>query len=210
MIADEVLIRLLQFSMSVGTVSLLITCMRMDGVKWWLPVPIYIVSFSCLVTFLTTIFMRKYTFDLCVITLFFVAIAGIGTMVNSLVTPLPASRQDARNRRILYFVLPLITGMLVIWCIGVTYETGTSYFSRFEKFFGELLKNQRAMIEWQGSTEDRLSEIEENSKKQSGVSADYRDKLDDRLQAMNLQIKDLSLRIHRLQTEKQKEPTKRR
>jgi hypothetical protein len=153
MLTDEILYRLLQFSTASATLALLITCMSMHEVKWWLPIPIYALAMSCLVTFLTTFYMRRYTFDLCVVTIFILAITAITVMGHSLVKPVPANKVEARNRRLLYWVLPVMGILLTVWCVGVTYEGGIGYFQRFEKFFGMLLRNQERMIIRQDSTE---------------------------------------------------------
>lgn len=204
MLTDEILVRLLQFSTALGAVSLLITCMSMHEVKWWLPVPIYALAMSCLVTFLTTFFMRRYTFDLCVVTIFLLAISASMTALHSYIKPLPAGKQEARNRRILYWVLPVLGILLTVWCVGVTYEGGIGYFQRFERFFGKLLYNQERMMVRQDSTEVRLGNIEAVEDGQDSTSAAYRERLDQRLQAVDERLTNLSLRLHRLTTDTQK------
>ncbi|QMW06344.1 hypothetical protein [Spirosoma foliorum] len=205
MIQEEILFRLLQGSTATGFVALLITCMSMHEVKWWLPIPIYLLSFMCLVTFLTTFFMRRFTFEVAVVTMFVLAITAVTTALHGYIRPLPTSKREALNRRLLWFILPILGLLFTVWCVGSVYEGGVSFLLRFEQKLNYAIRNQDEMKSQLESQKAEIVDLKRNYAKQDATSAAYRQKLDKNLDEVNSRLTDQSLRLHRITTNQQKE-----
>ncbi|MVM34241.1 hypothetical protein GO755_29695 [Spirosoma sp. HMF4905] len=205
MIQEEILFRLLQGSTATGFVALLITCMSMHEVKWWLPIPIYLLSFMCLVTFLTTFFMRRFTFEVAVITMFVLAVSAVTTALHGYIRPLPTSKREALNRRLLWFILPILGLLFTVWCVGSVYEGGISFFVRFEQKLNHAIQNQDEMKAQLDEQAAEISDLKQSSTKRDATSAAYRQKLDQQFENVNSRLTDQSLRIHRLSTNQQKQ-----
>jgi hypothetical protein len=201
---DEILFRILQVSTASASITLLITCMTMDGVKWWLPVPIYALAFMCMVTFLTTFFMRAYSFDMAVITIMMLAIAGVAVALHSYIQPISRNRREALNRRILFWTLPIVGVFLCIWVVGVAFDGGSEYFVRIEQTLRVLMNNQEKMMARQDTLEAKVEQQSTHDLTADSSATAYRKKLDKNLEKVNDRLDNQSLRLHRLTTDEQK------
>ncbi|QDK79674.1 hypothetical protein EXU85_14090 [Spirosoma sp. KCTC 42546] len=75
--------------------------------------------------------MRRFTFEVAVVPMFVLAISAVATALIDYVRPLPTNRREALNRRLLWFILPILGILFTVWCMGSVYEGGISFFLRF-------------------------------------------------------------------------------
>ncbi|MCX6218324.1 hypothetical protein [Spirosoma sp.] len=204
MVQEEIFLRLLQAGTALSTVTLLITCMSMHNVKWWLPIPIYFLMFSCLVTFLTTFFMRIYVFEATVVTIFLLGVSGSATALHAFLQPVPPNRKEATNRRVLYFALPLMGFLFTVWCIGATYEGGIGFLQRFDKKLNNAIDNQEELMTGIESTKEDIKDLNGKFNQKDAKDSAYRAGLDKRMEELNSRLTDQSLRMHRLTLDQQK------
>ena len=157
-----------------------------------------------ILTFLTTFFMRRFVFEVAVATIGMVAVSSIATAIHSYVKPISANRREASNRLILWIVLPISGVLFSVWCFGSAYEGGIDFFRRFEQKLNYAITNQDEIKSKLDSTNTKVDGVIVSQAVTDSVSSRYRERLDRRLQNIESQQTDQSLRIHKLTISKQK------
>lgn len=185
---DEILFRLLQVSSALSTLMLLIVCMQMQRVAWWLRIPTYLLMLSTAVTLMTTFFIRQYTIGMVVVTLAVLSVTATALALHMYIRPIPKDKREAINRRIFWWGIPTFAIFLGCWIMAGVFDGGANFFARMEHNQSVIIKEQKAVrTELKAKNKsDRLRDSVLVA--DAEATQQYRGKLDSRLDVIERQL----------------------